>query len=170
VLRLGEGDQFTVNMGVPRHAPAEIPFEAAEERLVYQADIGARRVAFGVVSMGNPHAVLIVDDVDRAPVAELGPSLERHPLFPERVNVGFLQIVDAHQVRLRVFERGSGETLACGSGACAAAVAGIEQGLLRAPVAVSLPGGVLSIDWEGRGCPVSMTGPAVTVFEGSIEL
>jgi diaminopimelate epimerase len=170
VLRLGEGDQVTVNMGVPRHAPAEIPFEAAEERLVYQADIGARRVAFGVVSMGNPHAVLIVDDVDRAPVAELGPSLERHPLFPERLNVGFLQIVDAHQARLRVFERGSGETLACGSGACAAAVAGIEQGLLRAPVAVSLPGGVLSIDWEGRGCPVFMTGPAVTVFEGSIEL
>lgn len=170
VLRFGEGDLVTVNMGIPRHAPAEIPFDATEERVSYEVDIESRTVSFGAVSMGNPHAVLVVDAVEAAPVASLGPPLENHPLFPERVNVGFMQVVDDHHVRLRVFERGSGETLACGSGACAAAVVGIEQGLLHTPVKVDLPGGSLSIEWQGRGHPVFMTGPAITVFEGTIEL
>lgn len=170
VLRLSATGQVTVNMGVPRHAPAEIPLVFAEERYRYPVELEGRTWSFGAVSMGNPHAVLLVDTVDTAPVAVLGPQLESHPLFPERVNVGFMEVVEAHAIRLRVFERGSGETLACGSGACAAAVVGIEQGLLRSPVSVELPGGRLSIAWQGRGCPVFMTGPAVTVFEGVIEL
>lgn len=170
VLRHSEADQITVNMGVPRHAPAEIPLEAEEERYRYPIEIDGRTWSFGAVSMGNPHAVLLVDDVDFAPVDVLGPRLESHAVFPERVNVGFMQVMDAHNARLRVFERGSGETLACGSGACAAVVVGIEQGLLLSPVKVELPGGTLSIAWQGRGFPVFMTGPAVKVFEGAIDL
>jgi diaminopimelate epimerase len=170
VLRHSDADQITVNMGVPRHAPAEIPLEAEEERYRYPVEVDGRTWSFGAVSMGNPHAVLLVDDVDSAPVETLGPRLESHAAFPERVNVGFMQVMDAHNVRLRVFERGSGETLACGSGACAAVVVGIEQGLLLSPVKVELPGGTLSIAWQGRGFPVFMTGPAVKVFEGAIEL
>jgi diaminopimelate epimerase len=170
VLRHSDADQITVNMGVPRHAPAEIPLEAEEERYRYPVEVDGRTWSFGAVSMGNPHAVLLVDDVDSAPVETLGPRLESHAVFPERVNVGFMQVQDAHNVRLRVFERGSGETLACGSGACAAVVVGIEQGLLLSPVKVELPGGKLSIAWQGRGFPVFMTGPAVKVFEGEIEL
>ena len=170
VLRHSDADQITVNMGVPRHAPAEIPLEAEEERYRYPIEIDGRTWSFGAVSMGNPHAVLLVDDVDFAPVDTLGPRLESHAVFPERVNVGFMQVMDAHNARLRVFERGSGETLACGSGACAAVVVGIEQGLLLSPVKVELPGGTLSIAWQGRGFPVFMTGPAVKVFEGAIDL
>lgn len=170
VLRLSENGEVTVNMGVPRHAPAEIPLLAEDERFRYPVEAEGRLWSLGAVSMGNPHAVIIVDDIDTAPVETLGACLESHPLFPERVNVGFMQVIDAHQVRLRVFERGSGETLACGSGACAAAVIGIEQGVLLSPVVVSLPGGPLMIDWLGRGNPVFMKGPAVTVFEGTIEL
>ena len=170
VLRHSEADQITVNMGVPRHAPAEIPLEAEEERYRYPIEIDGRTWSFGAVSMGNPHAVLLVDDVDFAPVDVLGPRLESHAVFPERVNVGFMQVMDAHNARLRVFERGSGETLACGSGACAAVVVGIEQGLLLSPVKVELPGGTLSIAWQGRGFPVFMTGPAVKVFDGAIDL
>jgi diaminopimelate epimerase len=170
VLRHSDADQITVNMGVPRHAPAEIPLEAEEERYRYPVEVDGRTWSFGAVSMGNPHAVLLVDDVDSAPVETLGPRLESHAAFPERVNVGFMQVMDAHNLRLRVFERGSGETLACGSGACAAVVVGIEQGLLLSPVKVELPGGKLSIAWQGRGFPVFMTGPAVKVFEGDIEL
>lgn len=121
--------------------------------------------------MGNPHAVLLVDDVDNAPVARLGPKIESHPRFPERVNVGFLQVQDAHCVRLRVYERGAGETLACGTGACAAVVAGIRLGLLQAPVDVHTRGGVLTIAWGGNMQePVLMTGPATTVFEGCITI
>lgn len=170
VLRHSDADQITVNMGVPRHAPAEIPLEAEEERYRYPIEIDGRTWSFGAVSMGNPHALLLVDDVDFAPVDTLGPRLESHAVFPERVNVGFMQVMDAHNARLRVFERGSGETLACGSGACAAVVVGIEQGLLLSPVKVELPGGTLSIAWQGRGFPVFMTGPAVKVFEGAIDL
>lgn len=170
VLRHSDADQITVNMGVPRHAPAEIPLEAEEERYRYPIELEGRTWSFGAVSMGNPHAVLLVDDVDFAPVDTLGPRLESHSVFPERVNVGFMQVMDAHNARLRVFERGSGETLACGSGACAAVVVGIEQGLLLSPVKVELPGGTLSIAWQGRGFPVFMTGPAVKVFEGAIDL
>ena len=170
VLRHSDADQITVNMGVPRHAPAEIPLEAEEERYRYPIELEGRTWSFGAVSMGNPHAVLLVDNVDFAPVDTLGPRLESHAVFPERVNVGFMQVMDAHNARLRVFERGSGETLACGSGACAAVVVGIEQGLLLSPVKVELPGGTLSIAWQGRGFPVFMTGPAVKVFEGAIDL
>ena len=170
VLELEENGQITVNMGVPRHNPAEIPLQSTEEQLCYSVPVGGQLWQFGAVSMGNPHAVLLVDDVDTAPVTSLGPTFERHSLFPQRANIGFLQILDPHHARLRVFERGSGETLACGSGACAAAVVGIEQNLLVDPVRIDLPGGSLDIRWQGRGQPVFMTGPAVTVFEGMIEI
>ncbi len=170
VLRHADADQVVVNMGIPRHAPAEIPLQAITEQPLYALEVDGQSYSFGAVSMGNPHAVLVVDDVDSAPVEFLGRRLEGHPVFPERVNVGFMQIVDAHHARLRVFERGSGETLACGSGACAASVIGIEQGLLSSPVFVDLPGGPLTIEWQGRGNPVYMKGPAKTVFEGTIEL
>ena len=169
-LRLADDGLVTVDMGVPRHAPDQIPLRADVEALCYRADVDGQSWEFGAVSMGNPHAVLRVEDVDSAPVLTLGPKLESHPLFPERANIGFMQLVDRHAVRLRVFERGSGETLACGSGACAAVVTGIEQGWLDSPVRVDLPGGPLSVEWQGRGTQVKMTGPAVTVFEGIIEL
>jgi diaminopimelate epimerase len=170
ILRLRDDGTVTVDMGIPRHAPAEIPLRADREAVRYAVEVDGVRWEFGAVSMGNPHAVLRVDDVDSAPVETLGPRLERHPLFPQRANIGFMQIVDRHHVRLRVFERGSGETLACGSGACGAAVAGIEWGDLDSPVRIDLPGGSLDIRWEGRGGPVLMSGPAVTVFEGEIAL
>lgn len=160
----------TVNMGIPKHAPAEIPLEIANEAAFYEVVVNGTSWSFGAVSMGNPHAVLKVDDIDRAPVEHLGPVLERHPIFPQRANIGFVQVVDRHRIKLRVFERGSGETLACGSGACAATVVGIEQNEIESPVQVDLPGGSLYIAWEGRGRPVYMTGPAVCVFEGEIEL
>jgi diaminopimelate epimerase len=170
VLRREENGEITVDMGAPRHAPAQIPLNAAGEAPSYPVEALGQTWSFGAVSMGNPHAVLRVDAVDSAPVETLGPTLERHPLFPERANIGFMQILDKHRIRLRVFERGSGETLACGSGACAAAVVGIEQGWLESPVRVDLPGGSLLIRWQGRNTPVLMTGPASRVFEGSLEL
>jgi len=170
LLRREPDGNITVHMGMPRHAPAEIPLRAEREATEYTVVANGRESRFGALSMGNPHAVLRVDDVDTAPVASLGPALERHPIFPERANIGFMQILDRHHVRLRVYERGSGETLACGSGACAAAVSGIERGWLEDPIQVDLPGGTLTIRWGGRGQPVFMTGPAVTVFEGTIEL
>lgn len=170
VLKLVDDEGVMVNMGVPRHVPGEIPLLEEPEALRYTLRLGAESVAFGAVSMGNPHAVIQVDDIETAEVERLGPWLESHPQFPERVNVGFMAVLNRHQVRLRVFERGSGETLACGSGACAAAVVGIEQGLLESPVRVDLPGGRLDIEWAGRGSPVFMRGPAVTVFEGDIAL
>jgi diaminopimelate epimerase len=169
LIRDGDGN-ITVNMGVPRHRPEEIPLALPVEQACYQVEAAGRVWEFGAVSMGNPHAVLRVDDVDAAPVLSLGPLLERHALFPQRANIGFMAVADNHSIRLRVFERGSGETLACGSGACAAAVVGIERGWLKSPVMVELPGGMLSIQWEGRGKPVMMTGPAVSVFEGVIAL
>lgn len=170
VLNLVAGNDVLVDMGVPRHAPDQIPLNMPLEASLYALDLDGERVEFAAVSMGNPHAVLQVASVVEAPVERLGPILEAHPLFPERVNVGFLEIVDTHRARLRVYERGSGETLACGSGACAAAVVGIEQGLLQSPVDIELPGGHLTINWQGRGFPVMMQGPAVTVFEGEIDL
>lgn len=170
LLRHRPDGLITVDMGVPRFAPAEIPLDAPTESLYYETVVERVSHRFGAVSMGNPHAVLQVDDVDTAPALTLGPLLERHSLFPERANIGFMQTVDAHHIRLRVFERGSGETLACGSGACAAAVVGVEQGLLKSPVRVDLRGGSLDIEWEGRGSSVFMSGPAVTVFQGSIAL
>lgn len=169
-LRVRSDGQISVDMGAPRLAPAQIPFQADDEALSYRVEVDSREVELAAISMGNPHAVLRVDDVDTAPVHSLGPKLEHHPRFPQRVNVGFLQIVDRHQARLRVWERGAGETQACGTGACAAAVAAIRQGWMESPVQLELPGGRLSIEWAGPGRPVIMTGPAVRVYEGQIRL
>lgn len=168
-LELVDAERVRVEMGVPRFAPEEIPLAVHEESLEYQAEVDGVSFRFGAVSLGNPHAVIAVPDVTTAPVAEVGAALSCHRLFPERVNVGFMQIVDSHHLRLRVFERGVGETLACGSGACAAAIVGIEQGLLRSPVTVRLPGGELQVEWGGRGMPAILIGPAEFVFEGEIE-
>jgi len=170
VPKLEDDGRVTVNMGPPRFEPAEIPFVAAERALTYRLDVAGRELEISALSMGNPHAVWVVDDVDTAPVAELGPLLEHHPRFPQRVNVGFMQVVGRDRIRLRVFERGSGETLACGTGACAAVVTGISRGLLDASVGVETRGGDLSITWVGAGSDVFLTGPAVTVFQGEIEL
>ena len=166
-----EGDgNVTVDMGEPRFQPAEIPFLADDDVIIHLLDVADETLETTVVSMGNPHAVQVVDDVDTHPVGEHGPLIERHERFPKRANAGFMQIVDEHHIKLRVYERGSGETLACGTGACAAAVAGIRRGLLASPVRVATRGGELNIAWGGPGRPVLMTGPAVTVFEGEIEL
>ena len=169
-LRLEKDGQVTVNMGVPRLAPATIPFLAEYESDLYELEAEGRHYRVGAVSMGNPHCVLSVDNVDQAPVQTLGPVLECHERFPNRVNVGFMELVSREAIRLRVFERGVGETLACGTGACAAVVSGRQQGLLDEQVKVTLPGGTLTIQWAGVGHPVLMTGPAVTVFEGHLEL
>jgi diaminopimelate epimerase len=166
---LGNG-QVTVNMGAPRFAPADIPFVAEAEALTYPLKVGQHVIEIAVVSMGNPHAVLRVNDLDSAPVDILGAAIESHARFPQRVNAGFMQVLTPHDVRLRVYERGAGETLACGTGACAAAVAGIRQGWLQSPVSVHTKGGDLIIEWAGMGHSVLMTGPAVTVFEGELEL
>lgn len=166
-----EGDgKVTVDMGVPRFLPHEIPFLHDDDVVVYNLDVADETLEVSVVSMGNPHAVQVVDSVDSAPVGEHGPLIESHERFPQRVNAGFMQVLDKHAIRLRVYERGAGETLACGTGACAAAVAGIRRGLLESPVRVSTRGGDLSIAWGGEGRPVLMTGPAETVFSGEIEL
>ncbi|ATQ73677.1 diaminopimelate epimerase [Massilia violaceinigra] len=178
--RLETDGTITVDMGAPVLETAQVPFDAAglggwaEGRdtlwplpIKYQ---GGKTVFVSVVSMGNPHAVQVVDDVDLAPVQETGPLIEAHVRFPNKVNAGFMQVVDRQHVRLRVYERGAGETLACGTGACAAVVAGIRRGLLDSPVRVSARGGELSIAWEGDGQPVMLSGPAVTVFDGEITV
>ena len=170
VPRLESDGQVTVNMGVPRFEPVEIPFLAEKRALTYLLGLENRIVEISALSMGNPHAVQVVADVEAAPVAEEGPLIERHPSFPNRVNAGFMQVLDRGHIRLRVFERGAGETLACGTGACAAAVAGMTRGLLDGEVTVTTTGGDLRIRWQGEGSPVEMTGPAVTVFEGEINL
>ena len=170
VPKLEDDGRVTVDMGPPRFDPADIPFDAPARRSTYRLDVAGRELEVSVLSMGNPHAVWVVEDVDSAPVAELGSLIERHPRFPERVNAGFMQIVGRDEIRLRVFERGSGETLACGTGACAAAVAGMTRGLLDAAVTVHTRGGDLSIRWAGEGRSVFMTGPAVSVFHGEIEI
>ncbi|MEJ2654879.1 MAG: diaminopimelate epimerase [Acidihalobacter sp.] len=167
-LRLEDDGQVTVNMGVPRLEPAAIPFEADSQSPAYALAVDGRDHEIGAVSMGNPHAVLRVEDVDRAPVDELGPMVEAHPRFPRKVNVGFMQVVSAEHIRLRVFERGVGETEACGSGACAAVVSGRLRGWLAPRVAVDVLGGRLMIEWRGADAPVMMTGPTATVFEGRI--
>jgi len=160
----------TVNMGVPRFEPAEIPFVAEKRELTYSLGLEGKLVEVSVLSIGNPHAVQWVEDADGAPVAVEGPQIENHPRFPARVNAGFMQVQGRSSIKLRVYERGTGETLACGTGACAAAVAGITRGLLDDEVRVTTRGGELIIRWEGEGRPVWMTGPAVTVFEGEIDL
>ena len=169
-LHVEADEQVTVDMGAPKFDPADIPFAADARAEVYPLEVEATQVEVSVVSMGNPHAVMRVEQVDKAPVASLGPRIESHARFPRRVNVGFMQVVDRQHIRLRVYERGSGETLACGSGACAAVAVGRQRGWLDDKVAVSLPGGNLKIQWPGEGQPVLMTGPAVSVFEGRIRL
>lgn len=169
-LKITQDGWVTVNMGEPWLEPAEIPFQAGERSLSYEVEVLGQSVMLAAVSMGNPHAVLLVDDVATAPVATLGPALESHPRFPERVNVGFMQVVNRGHIKLRVFERGSGETLACGTGACAAVVAGILQGRLDSKVKVQLPGGELNIRWGGKGQPVFMTGPSAKVFDGFVRI
>lgn len=166
----GDG-QVTVDMGPPRLEPWAIPFEAAAAAPTHTLQVGGETLEIGAVSMGNPHAVVVVEDVHKAPVERLGPLIERHPRFPRGANAGFMEVVSRERVRLRVFERGAGETLACGTGACAAVVSGQLQGLLDRQVAVDLPGGRLVIEWAGReDAPVLMTGPAQSVFTGRIQL
>jgi diaminopimelate epimerase len=169
-LRIEGNDMVRVDMGTPILEPEQIPFTADQRQATYQVELNGEEITIGAVSMGNPHAVITVNDVDNAPVATIGPAMEQHPRFPQRVNVGFMQLIDRSNIRLRVFERGTGETLACGTGACAAVVSGIIQGVLDQQVQVSLLGGDLMIKWEGDGQPVLMSGPAATVFEGRIEL
>ena len=178
-LKLQNDNQVTVNMGAPRFEPAQIPFLAEKRQATYalqantraaSGDITKSAVSVAVVSMGNPHAVTLVDNVETANVAELGPLIEAHASFPQRVNAGFMQVVNPHEIKLRVYERGSGETLSCGTGACAAVVSGIQLGLLQSPVLVNTRGGQLSIEWRGKAAPVMMTGDAKIVFEGQIEL
>ncbi len=170
LLRFDADGLITVNMGVPRHKPAEIPVLAEQESRFYTVYVNDNEKAFGAVSMGNPHAVIQVNDVKTASVTEVGKALESHAFFPERANIGFMQVIDRQHIKLRVYERGAAETLACGSGACAAVVIGIEQLQLDNVVNAELPGGLLTVSWAGRGEPVYMTGPAVSVFEGQIEL
>ncbi|MDH5546307.1 MAG: diaminopimelate epimerase [Gammaproteobacteria bacterium] len=170
VLIAGEGDLVTVDMGVPRFQPEQLPFTAEKEADFYTLGLDDTEIDIGAVSMGNPHAVYRVEDVDTAPVEELGPRIESHFLFPRRVNAGFMQVVDRGHIRLRVYERGAGETLACGTGACAAVAVGRRWGLLDETVVVDLPGGQLNIQWQGPGHPVMMTGPAQRVFNGTISL
>lgn len=168
--RIGRDGAVTVDLGVPRFEPADVPFAAPRREIVYDLDVGGTTVQISVLSIGNPHAVQRVPDVAHAPVASQGALIARHPRFGRGANAGFMQILDRRHIRLRVYERGAGETLACGSGACAAVVAGRQQGLLDGTVDVALPGGVLQVSWAGEGQPVSLAGPATTVYEGTIEL
>jgi len=169
-LKLQNDGQVTVNMGAPRFNPAEVPFAAEVRKNQYPLKLAGESISISAVSMGNPHAVTLVDNVETANVGGLGPQIESHSSFPQRVNAGFMQIVAPHEIKLRVYERGSGETLACGTGACAAVVSGIQLGLLQSPVKVNMRGGQLNIEWQGEGQPVMMTGDAEIVFEGEIEI
>jgi diaminopimelate epimerase len=170
IPRLEANGDVTVNMGMPKFEPQDIPFIAEKRARIYSLDIDNRQVKIGAVSMGNPHAVQQVLDVNHAPILTEGPLIEGHPRFPQRVNAGYMEVMDRGHIRLRVYERGVGETLACGTGACAAVVTGIEQGLLEPMVKVSFLGGDVVIHWEGGDEPVWMTGPAVAVFDGEIDL
>ena len=170
IPRLEANGEVSVNMGTPKFEPQQIPFIAERRAMTYSIDISGRQVEISAVSLGNPHAVQLVEDIDGAPVITEGALIENHPSFPKRVNAGYMQVVDRAHIRLRVYERGAGETLACGTGACAAVVTGIERGLLQSTVQVNMRGGDLAVRWEGEGQPVWMTGPAVTVFDGEIEL
>ncbi|TFH89872.1 diaminopimelate epimerase [Vibrio ouci] len=169
VLSIEEDDQVTVNMGVPEFEPSKIPFKAKQTEKTYILRTEDKTLFCGAVSMGNPHVVTVVDDVATADVDTLGPLLESHERFPERVNAGFMQVVNRNEVNLRVYERGAGETQACGSGACGAVAVGVVQGLLDDNVKVNLPGGSLNIQWQGAGKPLYMTGPATHVFDGQLS-
>ncbi|MBM4219402.1 MAG: diaminopimelate epimerase [Gammaproteobacteria bacterium] len=164
-----QGERVSVAMGVPNFDPASLPFEASGEAYVYPLAVGTSEVEVGAVSIGNPHAVIRVPSVTEAPVARLGPAIEHHPRFPKRTNVGFMEVVDRGHIRLRVHERGTGETRACGTGACAAVAVGRRHGLLDENVRVDLPGGRLDIQWKGPGQPIWMTGPAERAFEGEVK-
>ena len=170
VLQVEADDCVTVNMGVPEFEPSRIPLAEEEQEDSYIVKLGDKRLEFGAVSMGNPHAVIFVDDAASAAVEELGPAVQQSGLFPEGVNVGFVEIINNQAFKLRVYERGAGETLACGSGACAAMVIACQQGYLEGTIDAELSGGHLSLRWAGEGEPVYMTGPAEIVFEGIIEL
>ena len=174
VPRLEPDGQVSVDMGAPVFEPERIPFLSDSRAVVQPLDVAGRTISITALSMGNPHAVQVVEDLDQAPVGDEGPLIERHERFPRRVNAGYMQILDAHRIRLRVWERGAGETLSCGTGACAAAVAGIRRGLVGSPVKVETRGGELTIRWTGTGndlnCAVWLTGPALSVFEGEIEI
>ncbi len=169
-LVLEDDGLVTVNMGEPRLQPADIPFDAPAYAQSYSLALDNEEIEIAAVSMGNPHAVTAIVDIDTAPVERLGPLIQQHPRFPEQVNAGFMQIIDFEHIRLRVYERGAGETRACGSGACAAVVAGRLWDQLAARVNVALPGGDLVVSWAGMGHPVYMTGPATRVFKGRIDI
>lgn len=169
-LRVLPNQDVEVDMGAPEFEPRNIPFAAPARALSYRLQVDGEELEIGAVSMGNPHAVLRVDNVSRAGVERLGPLIEAHVDFPQRVNAGFMQVVTESEIKLRVYERGAGETLACGTGACAAVVYGISRGWLRESVTVSLPGGKLNVAWAGAGHPVIMTGPTAVVFEGTIKI
>ncbi len=170
ILNMIDNQRVEVNMGIPDFEPEHIPLKASSRLDTYQLQVNDQPVEFSALSIGNPHAVIQVADVDTAPVQELGPLLESHPLFPLRVNVGFMQIVNRAHFKLRVFERGVGETLACGSGACAAMVAACQLGLLDNRATATLNGGDLQLDWQGEGQPVMMTGGTTMVYEGEINV
>ena len=167
-LNIEDDWQVIVDMGAPGFEPADLPFDALDEANVYQLDVAGEFIEISAISMGNPHAVLLVDDIDAAPVERLGPAIERHPRFPQRTNVGFACPITRSKIRLRVWERGVGETLACGSGACAAAVACHRLGRIDEKIEVELPGGTASVRWPGQG-PVFLSGPAVTVYRGEVD-
>jgi len=169
VPRLEDDGEVTVDMGAPRFEPEAIPFTGGTAAIAEPLDVDGVVVGISVLSMGNPHAVQVVADVDAAPVTTQGAAIERHPRFPRRVNAGYMQVIDRANIRLRVYERGAGETLACGTGACAAVVAGRRRGLLDERVCVATRGGHLTVAWAGDGAPVMMKGPACTVFEGEIQ-
>ena len=169
-LTLAENGQVTVNMGKPNFSPSALPYDVTKQQLLYDLALKDSLVQIAAVSMGNPHAVVTVDNVETANIAEIGPQIESHPLFPNHVNAGFMQIISPHEIQLRVYERGSGETLACGTGACAAVVSGIRLNLLQSPVLVNTRGGQLKIEWPDATAPVMMTGPAEIVFEGTINI
>lgn len=170
-LKLNDDDTVTVNMGSPELVPEKIPFKASAQATEYTIKLkDGTEFKHGAVSMGNPHATFFFDDVKTSPVEKYGKELECHPNFPEKVNVGFAQVVDNHTLNLRVFERGCGETMACGTGACGAAVVAITQGRVQSPVTVNLPGGTLRISWDGGKSPVMMSGPATRVYEGTIVI
>jgi diaminopimelate epimerase len=168
--RLEQDGRVTVDMGAPIFEPALIPFYGGQETVSEPLEVAGAVLDISALSMGNPHAVQVVDDIKLAPVEKLGPLIEHHPRFPNRVNAGFMQIINRNHIMLRVYERGAGETLSCGTGACAATVAGIRRGLLDSPVSVATRGGILSVSWEGDGTAVLMTGPAIMIFTGEINL
>lgn len=169
ILSIEEDDQVCVNMGIPEFEPSKIPFRAKQAEKTYIMRVDEQTLFCGAVSMGNPHVVTVVEDIATAEVERIGPLLESHERFPERVNAGFMQVVNRQQINLRVYERGAGETQACGSGACAAVAVGILQDLLDDTVTVNLPGGRLEINWQGPGQPLYMIGPATHVFDGQVS-